>query len=190
MQFRIVPPTGADTSDLPDELVPVPRYQPEDAVFTRQIRLVRGFDSQGRERLLLDSKKWSDPISEIVHLGRPEIWEITNTTGENHPIHLHLESFQLLSRTAVGGFEIPLEESELGWEDTVLAKNGQVTRIMVNFEKYAGTFVWHCHILEHEDHEMMRPLRVVPEPSAVALMLLTMPVLLVWREPKTVQATR
>lgn len=176
MQFRIVPPAGADTSSLPEELVPLERYRPEDAVVTRKLQLTRSFDDEGVLRLTLDGKSWDDPVSEIVRLGDLEIWEIANRTGEPHPIHLHLEAFQLLSRTWNNGTAIPLDESELGWEDTVAMYNGQVTRIMVKYDKYAGQFVWHCHLLEHEDHEMMRPFRVIPEPDTLLLALAWWPV--------------
>jgi hypothetical protein len=67
------------------------------------------------------------------------------------------------------GGENPLEEHELGWEDTYTVPNGQVVQLLVKYEKFAGKFVWHCHILEHEDNEMMRPLLIeerVPEPAA------------------------
>ena len=76
----------------------------------------------------------------------------------------------MLSRTSVLGAEIPLEDHELGWEDTFTVRNGEVVRFMVKYDQFAGTFVWHCHILEHEDNEMMRPLQIVPpevpEPAA------------------------
>ena len=85
MQFRIVPPTGVDESNLPDSLSTIARYRPEDAAVNRSLQLVRAFDEEGGVRLLLDGKRWSDAISEIVRQGDLEIWEITNTTGEDHP---------------------------------------------------------------------------------------------------------
>jgi spore coat protein A len=54
------------------------------------------------------------------------------------------------------------EASESGWKDTVRVTPGASTRIIVNFSGYAGRYVWHCHILEHEDNEMMRPYEVLP----------------------------
>ncbi|HYO23973.1 MAG TPA: multicopper oxidase domain-containing protein, partial [Lacipirellulaceae bacterium] len=170
MQFRVIPGAGPDLSSLPTNLVPVPRYEPADAVVTRKLRLTRSFDSDGQPRMLLDGKLWSDAVSEVLTLGEPEIWEISNRTPDDHPIHLHLEAFQLLGRSTNGGVEIPLQPYELGWEDTVNIPAQQTARFMVNFEKYTGQFVWHCHLLEHEDHEMMRPFRVeVPEPGCLAL---------------------
>ena len=174
MQFRVKAPTAADTSSLPDMLALFTRYQEADAIRTRQLRLVRGFDSMGRVQMKLDGKVWSDPISEIVTLGQPEIWEISNATGDDHPIHLHLEAFQILGRQGPSG-DIPLQPHELGWEDTVPVFDGQTVRIMVKYEKFAGTFVWHCHLLEHEDHEMMRPLEIVPEPATLGAFLVLLP---------------
>jgi spore coat protein A len=60
------------------------------------------------------------------------------------------------------GDAVPLDPNEAGWKDTVRAAPGAVTRIIVKFEGYAGRYVWHCHILEHEDNEMMRPYDVLP----------------------------
>ncbi|MBT2686702.1 multicopper oxidase domain-containing protein [Bacillus sp. ISL-47] len=98
-----------------------------------------------------------------------------------HPIHLHLAQFQVLNRQEFNvnnfntkqwiqdgtGIQFVSEEaeapdpSELGWKDTVRVEPGKVTRIVVPFKNYTGEYVWHCHILEHEDHEMMRPLIIV-----------------------------
>jgi spore coat protein A len=55
----------------------------------------------------------------------------------------------------------PPDPDELGWKDTVRAESGMITRIIVKFEGYTGRYVWHCHLLEHEDNEMMRPFEVV-----------------------------
>lgn len=180
MQFRVVAPTAADTSSLPANLVPVPRYNPADAVITRKLRLTRSVDSLGRERMLLDGKDWDDAISEVVTLGKPEIWEIRNVTSVDHPIHLHEDAFQLVGRLSVTNQNIPLADYELGWEDTVNIPAGQTARFMVKYDKFTGTFVWHCHLLEHEDHEMMRPFQIVaPEPSGVAMALLAVAAIVV-----------
>ena len=56
------------------------------------------------------------------------------------------------------------EPFEAGWKDTVRAHSLMVTRIIVRFEGYTGRYVWHCHLLEHEDNEMMRPYDVLPGP--------------------------
>jgi hypothetical protein len=65
---------------------------------------------------------------------------------------------------------LPIAPEESGWEDTFTVNPRENMKILVRFDQFAGRFVWHCHILEHEDHEMMRPLEVLaPEPSALAL---------------------
>ncbi|HUJ41170.1 MAG TPA: multicopper oxidase domain-containing protein, partial [Candidatus Acidoferrales bacterium] len=102
------------------------------------------------------------------------------------PIHLHLVRFQILDRRVFEpeayykqgkilytGEAVPPEANEAGWKDTVQAHPGMVTRIITRFEGFTGRYVWHCHILEHEDNEMMRPYEVISpdakeEPVAAA----------------------
>jgi spore coat protein A len=147
------------------------------AMRTRQLTLEE-FDSVLAEPIIhtLDGKRWHDPISEKPRLNSTEIWEFLNLTEDTHPIHLHLVRFQILDRRVLNVDEYlfnnnkvvylsepaPPEESERGWKDTVRATPGASTRIIVNFNGYPGRYVWHCHILEHEDNEMMRPYQVLP----------------------------
>jgi spore coat protein A len=127
---------------------------------------------------------WNDPVTERPKTGTVEIWEIYNTTPDAHPVHLHELLFSVLDRqpirfdksdamsacnTPMKTFPIQLEgqarPSELyerGFKDTVIAYPGEVTRIVPDFTATKpGRFVWHCHILEHEDHEMMRPYEII-----------------------------
>jgi len=118
--------------------------------------------------------KWGASISEAPVVGDTEIWELYNFTADAHPIHVHLVQFEIVDRQALAtdgegvalapaqlvGDPIPPESWETGTKDTVIAYPGQVTRIKAKFD-LAGLFVWHCHILEHEDNEMMRPYRVL-----------------------------
>jgi FtsP/CotA-like multicopper oxidase with cupredoxin domain len=134
-----------------------------------------------------------------------EQWNIINTTGDTHPIHLHLVQFQVLGRqkfdvdeymeahypelpdpeaAGLGPWPVPSADgftrgsmrppaaNEAGWKDTVRANPGEITRILVPFgggaaagvpfdQSFTGDYVVHCHILEHEDNEMMQPYRVV-----------------------------
>ena len=111
----------------------------------------------------------------MVRLGDLEIWEFVNRTPSTHPIHLHMDHFQVLDRfVRRTGENVPLGEHELGWEDTVMVGPGENVRIMVKFHQFTGKFVWHCHLLEHEDSEMMRPFiilpRFVPEPASAVLL--------------------
>jgi bilirubin oxidase len=112
---------------------------------------------------------WGDPISENPGLGT-EIWEINNFTADAHPIHVHQTMFQVVNRQRLAtdadgittqpatpvGAPIPPEVWETGFKDTVISYPGQVARIKVFFD-IPGLYVWHCHILSHEDNEMMRP---------------------------------
>jgi len=147
------------------------------AVRTRQLTLEE-FDSVLSEPIIhtLDGKRWHEPVSEKPRLNSTEIWEFLNLTEDTHPIHLHLVRFQILDRRVINVDEYvfndkkvvylsdptPPEPSESGWKDTVRVTPGASTRIIVNFSGYPGRYVWHCHILEHEDNEMMRPYEVLP----------------------------
>lgn len=163
MQLRVVAPTGTDDSVLPSQLSTFERYDPSDALRTRTLTLSRDFDDDeyGRATFLLDGKKWIDETSEIIVRGELEIWEFVNETGMAHPMHLHMDAFQVLDRSNQQG-EVPLQEFELGFEDTVTVGPRETVRIMVRFDQFTGDFVWHCHILEHEDMEMMRTFRIIP----------------------------
>ncbi len=114
---------------------------------------------------------WMDPVSETVKRGQVEQWAFHNFTADAHPIHVHLVQFQVVSREVVDlessphadmgvGAVLQPEPWEVGYKDTVIAYPGEITRIKARFD-IAGLFVWHCHIIEHEDNEMMRPYRVV-----------------------------
>ncbi len=120
-----------------------------------------------------------DPVrGEMPTLGSTEIWQFANATGMTHPMHMHLLMFQVLDRHAVTidqndnltiGAPLPLTATEMGWKDTVQVGRFEVVRVAAKFEDFTGTvvdskpigFVYHCHILEHEDLEMMRQFNVV-----------------------------
>jgi spore coat protein A, manganese oxidase len=105
--------------------------------------------------------KWVDSVTETPTVDTTETWDIHNFTMDAHPIHLHLVAFEVVKRVGMDGAERGPEAWETGPKDTVIAYPGEVTTVKAHFDK-AGLYVWHCHILEHEDNEMMRPLRVVP----------------------------
>lgn len=103
---------------------------------------------------------WSDTTTENPMPGTIEVWEIYNFTEDAHPIHVHLVQFQVVNRQSIGGgTATPPEIWETGFKDTVIAYPGEITRIKAKFD-LPGLYVWHCHILEHEDNEMMRPYAV------------------------------
>jgi len=105
--------------------------------------------------------KWMDAITENPDPGATEVWEIHNFTEDAHPIHIHVVQFEVVEREDAAGITRPPESWETGTKDTVVAFPGEITRVKATFD-HAGQFVWHCHILEHEDNEMMRPFSVGP----------------------------
>jgi spore coat protein A len=173
MQFIVVESSGPDTSVLPAALRPVPRLDPADAVKERNITLDKDVDDFGRPRFLLGKALWMDPITEDPRLHTTEIWNFINTTPNGHPMHVHLVTFEVLSRRKfdVGHFNLTgeivftgpemLPPNENGRRDMVRVPPGAVVKIIAHFD-IPGEFVYHCHFLDHEDHEMMRPFKVVP----------------------------
>jgi spore coat protein A, manganese oxidase len=103
---------------------------------------------------------WDEPITENPALGALEVWELHNFTADAHPIHIHEVTFEVLGRQVIGDSAMrPPESWEAGRKDTVIAYPNEITRVKALFDR-AGLFVWHCHIVEHEDNEMMRAYRV------------------------------
>jgi spore coat protein A, manganese oxidase len=175
MQFRVAKAGAPDTSSLPSALRPVPRIPEGAAVKTRILTLGEKHDRTGAAKtMLLNNAHWNMPVTETAILNSVEIWNLLNFTDDSHPIHLHMVRFQILDRRSfepeayyhggkiqfLGG-AVPPAPNEAGWKDTVQAHPGMVTRILVPFAGFVGRYVWHCHLLEHEDNEMMRPYEVV-----------------------------
>ena len=128
-------------------------------------------------------RAYMDPTTEAVGVGATEVWQIANLTADTHPIHFHLVNAQIISRQAFGGnytgtpnlqgAPLPPALYERGWKETVRMNPGEVTTVIMKFNlptvpftvppspRTGGNeYVWHCHILEHEEHDMMRPLIV------------------------------
>jgi spore coat protein A len=177
MQFRVAAErTGAPGKPLPRTLRPMPKLSEAAAVKTRVLSLKEFQDPKTRTMLmLLDSKRWHEPVTETPELGATEIWSFVNLTEDSHPIHLHLVRFQILDRQAFDAdtmqfkgvmhdvaAPVPPEPYEAGWKDTVRCEPGFVTRIIVRFDGFVGRYVWHCHVLEHAANEMMRPFQILP----------------------------
>jgi spore coat protein A len=176
MEFRVRDQGRPDTSKLPASLRAVPRIDAASSVRERMLTLGEQDDSGGNPMMmLLDGKSWSDPITEKPKQHSTETWSFINVTGDTHPIHLHLVRFQILDRRPFDIFAWnahrtvkytgpaqPPAAHEMGWKDTVRADPGMVTRIIMRFEGEPGKYVWHCHYLEHEDNEMMRPYELLP----------------------------
>jgi spore coat protein A len=156
------------------------------ATKTRGVIAFPGTDAQGRLMEMLGTlaggtREWMDKPTEVVRKGTTEIWEIYNTSVIAHPMHLHLVNFQVLDRAPFTYTSVPrtqtmggtgavitvtgkgtarrAEPYERGRKDTVICYPGEVTRVIATFDR-TGNYVWHCHILHHEDHDMMRPVTV------------------------------
>jgi FtsP/CotA-like multicopper oxidase with cupredoxin domain len=104
-------------------------------------------------------------VTENPTLGDTETWEMYNFTADAHPIHLHLVRFEVVNRQVMGGPVRGPEPWETGYKDTVVSYPGEITRVKALFD-VPGLYVWHCHIVEHEDNEMMRPYVVLPAGGA------------------------
>ena len=191
MEFRVGPALAPDPTTPPEFLVmPAVTPLPAESV-TRPLALLElgevlpeiGFDGPIEARLgNVDAngnaapKRWADEVSENPALGATEVWEFFNFTADAHPMHIHEVAFEVVNRerlvldeeseepvlpVQLTGDVRPPEAWESGFKDTVVAYPGEVTRIRAKFDT-PGQFVWHCHIVEHEDNEMMRPYRIGP----------------------------
>ena len=180
MRFQVATKTTSkDTSVVPATLAPFKKIDPTLAVQTRDLRLVELDDLFGYPIVdLLNYSYWSLAVTEQPVIDTVEIWNLINTTGDGHPIHIHLISFQIIGRRPYDATQFeqgklvytgPMEPPapfEAGWKDVVRAEPGYVNSVIAKFEGYTGRYVWHCHILEHEDNEMMRPYEVIAAPAA------------------------
>jgi spore coat protein A, manganese oxidase len=155
--------------------------------FGRLIQTMGTFHQNGSNNQGLPTwgRAYLDPITENPKAGATEVWQVMNLTGDTHPIHFHLVNVQLIQRQAFmgdpsnwtyAGDPLPPDANEIGWKETVRMNPGEVTTIIMQFNlpnlptaamrtavspRTGGKeYVWHCHILEHEEHDMMRPLVV------------------------------
>jgi FtsP/CotA-like multicopper oxidase with cupredoxin domain len=186
MEFRVVPAVAPDPTTPPQFLVLPPVTQLPAESVTRPLALIEMMSNvhDGPSEALLGTvdngmamhQHWSDEVSENPNVGDTEVWEFHNFTEDAHPMHIHEVAFQVVNRQEITFTEEmghirdvqPVGEPrgpeawESGFKDTVIAYPGEVTRLRLKFAD-AGQFVWHCHIVEHEDNEMMRPYRIGPE---------------------------
>ena len=192
MQFRVgTKATQRGPTAVPSSL-PGRRADLPSPVATRYITLNEVDPEEVDWYLNLSNLYFDDPTTETPKVGTVEDWVFINTTGDTHPMHTHLVTFQVVGRTpfdveayeeaygtdsgvpggidptpfATGPMEPPAPE-ERGFKDTVKANPGYLTRIRAKFELPDGvtapqTYVYHCHIVEHEDNDMMRPFTVTP----------------------------
>jgi spore coat protein A len=179
MQLRVAQANAADESRLPQLLRSVAKI-PEQAAVKNRLLMLAEVPNMVNDptMMLLNNSHWSMPVTEKPVLDTVEIWTLINLSDDSHPIHLHMVRFQILDRRRFDAFTYlnsgelrytgpvtPPEAFEAGWKDTVRVDPKMVTRIIVRFEGFVGRYVWHCHVLEHEDNEMMRPYDVILPPA-------------------------
>jgi spore coat protein A len=188
MKF-VVQGTAGFQGPIPTTLRPMEVLDENDSVGQREFELVKAagnacspfiweiVSTDGLNGPVLGST-WED-VTEFPELGTTEVWRFINRSGMTHPMHMHLVMFQVLDRQDFEeqdgdivpvGSPVPPPPAEAGWKDTVQVAPGEMVRVIARFDDYTGLFAYHCHILEHEDHEMMREFMVVPEPSELILM--------------------
>jgi spore coat protein A len=187
--------------DHPRRVVAMVEY-PDGMLTFRELEEVEGADAGSTEALIAitdesgrtvlyrtTAKQFEDTVNWFITYGSTEVWSVLNLTKDTHPFHVHLVQFQVLRRdlyitdgfhpetggtTAPISFHLPgtLDANELGWKDTVRVNPGEMVSIAATFDGFTGRYMYHCHILEHEDHDMMRPFVVMP---AAALAAMDMP---------------
>jgi spore coat protein A len=191
MMFKVSEHTKCNAKINKHTHLVCPRKPLVPTVPIRQLVLFEGEDKYGRIRPILGtfndgSLLWDQPVTEIIKYNSVEMWEVFNTTADAHPIHIHSISFRAVNRQEFDGEAIvdgtdpdggtkqrfvfngfvgpiiPVSQNELGPKDTIIMLPGQATRIIAKYDN-AGKFVWHCHIISHEDNEMMRPLEVIKQ---------------------------
>ncbi|HEX7795257.1 MAG TPA: multicopper oxidase [Vicinamibacterales bacterium] len=187
MLFRVSRNLRApDDSSLPSSLPAVPIPKLSDVVTTRDVVLTELEDPADNPiRMLINGHHWEHAITETPKAGSTEIWRIINKTDDAHPIHLHLAPFLVLDRqpfqpvedvnpsapqTLTGPPEPAPDDERFGLKDVVQSLPSQIVRILIRFDLPTAAvvtpgqtfrYVFHCHMLEHEENEMMRPYDVI-----------------------------
>ncbi|MEX0964041.1 MAG: multicopper oxidase domain-containing protein [Pseudohongiellaceae bacterium] len=162
-----------DNAELPSQLVEIYRLPEAAATNTRSFRLGMGNGMRSGEdagpgrgarngrgggfgggQFSINGRLMSENfINERIEFNTTEIWEITNTSPMMHPFHVHNGQFQVLDRNGS-----PPPANEMGWKDTVKVGPSELVRIVMRFTDYRdeeNPYMYHCHILEHEDRGMM-----------------------------------
>jgi spore coat protein A len=175
LEFRVGTQAVSKPASVPHTLRPVQRIAESEAVKTRTMTL-HEYDDQASKPMvmLINRKHWHEPTTDFPKLNTTEIWEFVNLTEDTHPMHLHMVRFQVLDRRLFDRTDYLMnkklrftaepnqpEPHEMGWKDVVQCPPGTITRIIMRFEGYTGKYLFHCHILEHEANDMMRPFEVV-----------------------------
>ncbi|MEV1178671.1 multicopper oxidase domain-containing protein [Nonomuraea sp. NPDC049784] len=207
MRFQVTEPLSTRDPTTPPEQLALPPFEPikPDAATKRRERVLTETTDRHDNpiHLQINGRFFFEPVDDFIRAGATEVWEYINTTGDAHPIHVHLVQFQLydqqrfraedyardygrwlatgrppgkkleLKRYLVGR-PMPPAAQEQGWRDSFIALPQMVTRIIATYTPappipgingtattYPADYIHHCHILEHEDNDMMRPWQLV-----------------------------
>ncbi|MFO7581922.1 multicopper oxidase domain-containing protein [Guyparkeria sp.] len=175
MKFIVQAQVG-HTEPLPPTLRPVVAIPDSLAVVQRDFHLMKMSDPCTGSMWTINGLHWGD-ITEKPVINTTEIWRFINPSGMVHPMHIHLVMFQVLDVTPftvvgdsiVAGTPREPDPTQRGWKDTVPVYPNEMVRVIATFENYLGKFAYHCHLLEHEDHEMMRQFEVVIDSTLVGV---------------------
>ncbi len=131
--------------EMPETLRKIPELNEKDVTETRIMRLTNG---------KINSKTMDmNRDDETAELGATEIWDIRNLVGMDHPFHIHGFQFQVIDRNGV-----PVKQRK--WKDVVNVPGFEKARFIIKYKNYTGKWMYHCHILDHEDQGMMGVLEV------------------------------
>ena len=177
MRFTVVPLKSKDKSIAPRHLTLPPPPALSRTTHTRQVSLSEvgssfqvnvissylcgTVDAAG----LPNALGWHDAITEEPKHGATELWEVFNFSPEgaaqiSHVFHMHAVQFEVVNREPINGGAVQAPHPwELGRKDSCASPTGYITRVKAHFD-HTGRFVWHCHLLDHEDNSMMRPFQV------------------------------
>ncbi|HJU88935.1 MAG TPA: multicopper oxidase family protein [Gemmatimonadaceae bacterium] len=143
LKYSADPPLAARA--IPATLRPIPVLDTASATATRVMVLTQGLiNGQMMDTMRVDVS---------TSLGATEIWQVENLVGMDHPFHLHGFQFQVIDRDGV-------PEPFRAWKDVVNVPKHSMARFIVRYDNYPGKWMFHCHILDHEDHGMMGILEV------------------------------
>jgi len=156
MRFDVMTQVTDDVvlySSLPTNADINTRLTAADATATRGFVMSMGMGPGMGMQFLINGKLFDkNRVDEIVASGATEIWDISNTSAMAHPFHAHAIQWQILDRNGV-----PATGVDLGWKDTVLVEPNESVRFIGRFDPVVnkGKYMYHCHILEHEEAGMM-----------------------------------
>ena len=184
LSFAVGAPTADPVASIPTTLVPTGPYAESDADNTRNFV----FEPQGTGAMELIEGPFTmngavfnmDVVNETVELGATEIWAFVNNTMVGHPIHMHDIQFNILDRNGLAP-----EDWESGWKDVVYVPAMGSARVITRFEDFADPgipYMYHCHLLMHEDEGMMGQF-VVVDPSGMNEAGKDRTPLLMWPQP-------